>query len=440
MFFINDMGRDMLVIRDWLDSGKPPLLGPQTSALPINQTALYFYMMLPGYLLTNGSPLALFYTFCVMWVAVFIYGLWLLKGNTKMTVAWMIFFFLTIISPQYLTQSRFIVWNPSFVSPFLGIGLITFYLLNEKYSNKVLAIFAIFLALAVSFSYSSAPVLLSIYIFILFFWKKHRINALLFQVLAVLLVNLPTIAFEIKHKFILTSTLLSRGSMPQKASDISFMAKFESLFGFGLGVSGIWLVVAVVILLAIIAKYSLSKNYKYLKNFGFVLLISTIITFVIPITIHTHYIFGFTTLLFLCIGLLPRNYSTVIILLMLIVYGRSAMSADYFQPSRRTYEQMISCFKKVCNEYADPIFVSAQANFHPYHSAPEHRFMMKQAGCSVKYIEEQPEAAKLMAVVLDGGTYEHGKTAFNELTSFGKSKEIKRYSCQQNFGVVILGK
>ena len=96
MFFINDMGRDMLVIRDWLDSGKPPLLGPQTSALPINQTALYFYMMLPGYLLTNGSPLALFYTFCVMWVAVFIYGLWLLKGNTKMTVAWMIFFFLTI--------------------------------------------------------------------------------------------------------------------------------------------------------------------------------------------------------------------------------------------------------------------------------------------------------------------------------------------------------
>jgi len=66
--------------------------------------------------------------------------------------------------------------------------------------------------------------------------------------------------------------------------------------------------------------------------------------------------------------------------------------------------------------------------------------MMKQAGCQVKYIETDPTSASLMAVVLDSSTFELGKTAYNELTMFGKAQEIKRYNCQENFQVVILEK
>jgi len=45
LFFINDTGRDMAVLQSWQNTGKIPLLGPQTSALPINQSAIYFYLL-----------------------------------------------------------------------------------------------------------------------------------------------------------------------------------------------------------------------------------------------------------------------------------------------------------------------------------------------------------------------------------------------------------
>lgn len=42
--FQNDIGRDYLVLLEWYQSGKPPLLGPQNSAVPFNQSAFYFYL------------------------------------------------------------------------------------------------------------------------------------------------------------------------------------------------------------------------------------------------------------------------------------------------------------------------------------------------------------------------------------------------------------
>ena len=125
---------------------------------------------------------------------------------------------------------------------------------------------------------------------------------------------------------------------------------------------------------------------------------------------------------------------------MSIVYLNIFFNPNTFRPATRTYAQMLSCFDKVCSEIKEPIYVSVQADFHPYHNGPEHRYMLKQSGCRVEYIENDPNKAKLMAVVEDGSTYVHGKTSFNELTMFGKSKEMKRFNCQPNFGVVILTK
>ena len=56
----------------------------------------------------------------------------------------------------------------------------------------------------------------------------------------------------------------------------------------------------------------------------------------------------------------------------------------------------------------------------------------------MKYVEDPSQIANLMAVVLDDSNYVQGATNYNELTLFGKSKEIKRFTCQDNFGVVIL--
>jgi len=440
MFFINDMGRDLLVLLDWQTTGKPPLLGPQTSALPINQSAIYFYMLMPAFLLTGGSPMTLFFTNAFVYCGAFLFGLWSLRKHPKLQIGLLTFFFLVIMSPQYLVQSRFIVWNPSFVTPFLGMALVAFYLLTEKFSRNRLIFFAFSLATAISISYSVAPAFIAINAYLIFFWKKNRIKTLFLEMFALFVVNLPTVLFEIKHKFVLTSTLLDRGTMPQKANDISFITKFNSLFGYGLELKSWPLVVAVILLAVIIFWYAKSKKNAELRFFAILLASTITVTFLVPLTIHTHYIFGFTTLLFLCIATLPKAPKILFLSVITAYYLFDMTKSGLFNHASRTYQQMSSCFATVCKEFKEPMFVSVQANFHPYHNGPEHRYMLKKSGCDVRYIEEPGASAHLMTVVLDDSSYQHGVTAYNELTMFGKSKEVKRFDCQYNFGAVILRK
>ncbi len=56
--FFGDLGRDFVVMQNWQRTGKPPLLGPQNSAMSFNQSAIYFYLLYPFYLITSGSVYA----------------------------------------------------------------------------------------------------------------------------------------------------------------------------------------------------------------------------------------------------------------------------------------------------------------------------------------------------------------------------------------------
>ena len=301
-------------------------------------------------------------------------------------------------------------------------------------------VFVSSLAIAISFSYSMAPAFIGIFLFLIIFWKANRLKAILAEILALIVVNFPTLVFELKHKFLLTSSLFTRGVTPQQAENISMTAKFNSLFGYGLAINGRTLIGIILILTTMLLWYGRKKENSALSFFAKLLLLTVVITFIVPLTIHSHYIFGFTTLLFLCIATLPRWPKIFILLILSFLYLTPVRLTAYFKPAIRTYEQMRECFATVCKEIKDPIFESVQAGFHPYHNGPEHRVMMKQAGCQVKYIENEPSSASLMAVVLDSSTFENGKTAYNELTMFGKAKEVKRFNCQENFGVVILEK
>ncbi|NCP47328.1 hypothetical protein COT86_03545 [Candidatus Collierbacteria bacterium CG10_big_fil_rev_8_21_14_0_10_43_36] len=439
LFYFNDMGRDLLVLQDWMETGKPPLLGPQTSSLPINQSAIYFYLLMPGFLLFKGSPMALLYTNTFIYISFFLVGLWLLRENKKIQIVLLAVFLLVAISPQYIIQSRF-VWNPSLTTPLLVTALISFYLLTQKFSQKLMIIMVTSLAIAISFSYSMAPAFIGIFLFLIVFWKANKLKTMLAEMLALMVVNFPTIVFELKHKFLLTSSLFTRGVTPQQAENISMTAKFNSLFGYGLALKGGLLIGVILILTAILLWYGQKKENPALNFFSRLLFLTVVITFIVPLTIHSHYIFGFTTLLFLCIATLPKWPKIVTLFALSLLYLTPVRLTAYFKPAIRTYEQMRECFATVCREIKEPIFESVQAGFHPYHNGPEHRVMMKQAGCQVKYIETDPTSASLMAVVLDSSTFELGKTAYNELTMFGKAQEIKRYNCQENFQVVILEK
>ena len=71
-FFYNDMGRDLLVLLDMIQNHKPVLLGPQTSALPINQSPLYYYLLLPFYLIFDKSFLTANLTLAFVYLSLFL--------------------------------------------------------------------------------------------------------------------------------------------------------------------------------------------------------------------------------------------------------------------------------------------------------------------------------------------------------------------------------
>jgi len=85
------------------------------------------------------------------------------------------------------------------------------------------------------------------------------------------------------------------------------------------------------------------------------------------------------------------------------------------------------------------MFLSEQA-WHLSHFAPDHLFFFNKFGCSVRDITQSSDVFSRMAVVADNSVYEHGVTAFNELTLFGKSTIEANFMCAGNIRVYILKK
>jgi hypothetical protein len=429
----------MLVLWDWNKLGKIPILGPQTSVLPINQSSWYFYLLYPGFLLSNAQPISANYTLAGFYIASFIAGLYWFKREEKMQILLLMSFFLVSIHPQFITQNR-TVSNPSFVGLFLIISIITFVKWLQESKLQFLFVYAFAMALAVSFSYSAAPVLLSTIIYLVFTKRKHLLNAVGIIVISLSLVNLTTIAFEIKHKFLISRNLFERGIRIQPIENISLNSRFSNIvnYGFSLGSNEINLL-AFLLMTTVVVFVLYSKRISLLsKQLGLLWLLTMLFSIVLPTQIFPHYIFGMITLVFLFVSSLPLKASFPLIGVMALIYLNPTQITSYFTPSARTVGQMESCFEKVCRDYKEPIYATVQANFHTYHYGPEHRFIMKKKGCDVRNIEEPSQNASYMAVVMDGSDFEVGKTSYGELTIFGKAFEVKRYNCQKNFGVAIL--
>lgn len=437
-FFFNDMGRDMMVLEQWRVSGKPPLLGPQTSALPFNQSAIYFYLLYPAFLLTGGDPISPVYTLAVYYLIFFVVTLFLLRRDRRVSAIFLISFLLMSIHPQYITQGRF-VWNPSFVTPPIILSIIAFYSLLQKYSHKMMLLFAFSLALAVCISYSIAPLLIAFFIFWLLFYRRHFFRFFIALFGSFFILHLPTIAFETRHRFALTTLLLTNSSPAQEG--LLFTDRINRLSQFIIATPYQTLNIILLTMSILLAIYYVVHHFDNKKHLQFLTaslyLLLVTIGLITPVSTQSHYIFGFTSLLFLMIGSLKPLRSLVVVLGLAILYLSSQNLSNYFQPARRSVADLKNCFTRYCSAHQEPLFVSVQSSFHPFHNGPEHRFLLTRAGCKVKEIEKDRSVANTMAVVLDDDSYS-ADTKYYELDLFGPHQETDRLNCQSNLSIVTL--
>ena len=421
------MGRDAYVLLNWQKSGKPPLLGPQTSALPINQSAIYFYILYPLFLLTHQSPLFALYTNALLYISCFLFCLHQAQRNSKLQKSLLLIFFLIIIHPQYIIQNRYI-WNPSFVSPFLLICLISLYLIHHKITNKLLVLFTLSLSMAISLSYSVTPVAIALILYSFFKFKKHFLKILLYLSVGLFLTNIGTVAFEFRHGFLLTKTLFDRGVTNQQG--INILIKVTDLITHTTSISHQTLAIIVFI------SFFFLKKSVYKKIF----ILSILLYILAPIKPQAHYVFGLTSLIFFIISTQTKLIKLIYLALFLILYINPQTISSYFSSAPRTYQQMSSCYQKFCQTHTQALFVSVNSIYHPYHNGPEHRYLLAKNGCNVIDIENYPDQANHMAVISDGGTYQHNQTKYHELTMFDKSEEIETFTCQPNLSIHLLKK
>ena len=437
--FFNDMGRDFLTLWQWKQDGKPPLLGPQTSALPFNQSAIYFYLLYPFYLLSGQSFYATLIAYTTFYIAAFILGLYLLRSHPRLEKSLLLVFLLISVHPQYIIQGRF-VWNPSFVTPCVLTAFYSLmvYLEQKKPQKLLLMISAFSLALATGFSYSLVPTLIAFLVLILYRRRQIFLNYFFYVILSLLLVNLPTLVFELRHGFLLSKMMLFGDKLVQ--GDSSFLNRLLNLNKFSFATNWSWTMLYMILLAVFVYMSKLKEKNNFLGNSLLLFLFTLAITLLAPVPIHSHYVFGILPLFFLTVSFLRPKFIFLSAVFFYIIFMKVALQFDYFAPIRNDLKTLTSCAENFCQTHNQALFVANQSKYHPYHNAMEWNYLLSNAGCKVKNINLENGSAAQMLVVLDDSSYSHGETSFYELTLFGKSQEIEHLSCSDTLKMVLLQK
>jgi len=455
LFFQNDIGRDYLYLIEWQQSGKPPLLGPQNSALPFNQSAFYFYLLFPVFILSNGWFLSSHLTSLIFHVVIFVAGsLYLYKSQQKKF--WWIFFIVFLlgaIHPQLVAQHRYI-WNPSFVWLSVVVATLSFYQLFTKFSSKWLWLFAISITFAIAMSVSASPALLAFLVLAVLMLRKN-----LLKIIGVIFLTgnfwfLPYWFFELRYDFQIIKRVFSRKVLVMDPSRLTLEYKLESLVKYLLDIKLPWYLVIIcfglmlVLALMFLRKRFWKNNNLTLSELSFwLLLITTAISLIFPVTIEAHYIFSFLAFFHLIIADVlisakkrQRKILLFVLLAISIWWLRPKKFQSYIKPAPRSYGQIERCFQLVCSQIQEPVFVSVQSKHYRYHTGPEFRYMALRHGCQMRYVEKDSATAELMMVVADQSDYVHGETQYDELTLFGEASEEKVIKCENGIKIHLLRK
>lgn len=442
-----DAGRDFWTLQRWQQTGIPPLLGPQNSAISFNQSAVYFYLLFPFYLLSGHSVLSPMMAVTAIYLGVLALGLYVWRRQAAWRSAVLAGFFLIAIHPQLVSQQRYI-WNPSFITAFLLPAVVAVLWLKVKPQRWLLVVISFGLAMAVSLNYSLVPT--AVTLFLLACWQlpswRQRLELLGWQILAGLVVNAPTLAFEVRHDWFLTRGLLHQEVLQLDVVRqhrwltllmhvlVPFQPQWATLAGIttaGLLIGGWWQTTRGQV------EPVVARSYRWLVA---LVVVNAALLVALPLTIHEHYIFGVLSLLVLAVALMPQPWRTMALVAAVVAWSQPIYAQRYLRlpPLATTIKQ--ACLAQVCSELTQPVFVNTHSSSHN-HQAWEYAYLLKENGCQALTTNEfQPGMTQQMVVVAEHATFSNGQTGYYELSQFGPATEVKRWDCHPDLQVHLLTK
>lgn len=325
MTFLEDEGRDLLIMHRMIDQSRPVMLGPQTSTGNMYLGPLYYYLVTPALILSGMDPLG---------PVIFIALLGVLKVYLlyRFTFSWfgqrsaVITALLYAVSPLPVVFARN-SWNPN-LAPLFAL-LITWVVVNliekKAYGFKNFFLLGIFFGALIQMHYMTLLFLVGVGLTLLIYLRKS-LPALLkgaFIALLGLAMSLaPFIVFELRNDFVNTRAITRfveakeehniRYSLPlQLWSDkvgTSATRLFASLFGRdSLTPDPARLIITYTITILIISSFysALSNRNQATRAYKIIFCL-----FIIPLlfigiyqeNVHLHYLGFFFPLIYLLVG------------------------------------------------------------------------------------------------------------------------------------------
>lgn len=426
-----DTARDYLELNEWLETKIPPLLGPHTSVISFNQSAWYFWWLMPFYLLTVKSMYTANFAI-IAW-----YLIWLIPAAKYLKRSHLaILIVLIIFQPQVLDQTRNI-WNPSLILPPLISSIyILLHWLKFSPNKQQIFWFSLLNMLVLGFSYSLLPTVFLLYLAgfaLIFFNKKHRSSSafgqmIIFTLLSVLVVHLGTLVFELSHHYLLTSNLTN-----QQVLQTNSMYATKAFTGLSLIFSRDFVYPLTYVFVALVLLSLLKSRSKHKLGLLFGLLVANYLLLVYsPFDIHNHYIFGLLALFFVLIVHLPKNISMTITAILVMFWLKADYQLIYMSSRSPNWKENLACVAKVCDKYQGSIYVVENANSHD-HQALGFEYLGKTLGCqTISVLRNNHQNAQYMAVFSSNANFDQKGTDFYEINQFANRQHLEQIQCLPN--------
>ena len=345
MTFLEDEGRDVLIMYRMINTGRPVLLGPQTSTGNMYLGPLYYYLVTPALFLAGMNPLGpvvfialtgvltvwLLYVFAAKWF-----------GKFAGTSAALMYAVLPL--PVTFTRNS---WNPN-LAPIFSL-LMLWYLVkiiqDKQYSFKNFFILGILSGALVQMHYMALLFLLGIGLTLIIYLRRtipSLLRGILYAGLGFALSLLPFIVFEIRNDFVNTHAITRfieakeehniRYTLPAQLYlnkvSLTTTKLFSSQFGRdALTVDParalITLSVILILLFGLIASlHKLDHPSKTFRLLFLIFIIPLAMTGIYQENIHLHYLGFFFPLTYLLVaGAINRHRLIILVVLIYIIYS-----------------------------------------------------------------------------------------------------------------------
>lgn len=209
--FLEDEGRDLLIVKRMVDTGKPVLLGPQTSIGSMYLGPFYYYFIAPALIASSMDPIgpAILIALTGAFTVFLIFQLsskW--YGNRAGFLAAM--FYALMPLPVAFTRNS---WNPDLV-PLVSVIII--WLVDrlrtvEKKDLKLFVAIGFLTGILVQLHYM-ALIFIGIYALLLLFWwgkSGHFFKALALTLVGFTVAMAPFFLFEIRNDWVNSQAIIS---------------------------------------------------------------------------------------------------------------------------------------------------------------------------------------------------------------------------------------